>query len=40
MDKTQNLDSRKTGHQAEMALKIINVFSPYVGLPMKVAQQE
>jgi hypothetical protein len=39
MNKTRNLDSKNTGHQAEMASKIINVF-PYVGLPMNVAQQE
>jgi len=39
MNKTQNLGPKYTGHQAEMAPKIINVFS-YVGLLMKIAQQE
>jgi hypothetical protein len=39
MNKTQNLGSKNTGHQAEMEPKIINVF-PYVGLPMNAARQE
>jgi hypothetical protein len=39
MNKTQNLDSKNTDHQSEMAPKIINVF-PYVGLPMNAVQQE